>query len=140
MKGLTEDDQTDMAPESPNNLVALDLEWRNSKLECLVDRYDPTGPGFLHVSWNAIDCPEGYVPIGNGTAYVWLPPGFEHRRYRARVDKAREGFEWLDRASGNGMMLILTLPPGCTYVFPTTDKSTPTPIRFKSAIDKRIAL
>jgi hypothetical protein len=129
-----------MAPESPGNLVALDLEWRNTRLECRVDRYDPTGLSFLHVSWNAIDCPERYVPVGSGVAYAWLPPDFEHRRYRARVDIAGDGFEWLDRAFGVGLMLILILPPKCIYVFPSVGISSSRPIRFKSTADGRMAL
>jgi hypothetical protein len=129
-----------MAPESPGNLVALDLEWRNSRLECQVDRYDPTGEEFLHVSWNAIECPEDYVPVGSGVAYVWVPLNFEHRRYRARIDKANGGFEWLDKAFGIGLMLILTLPPTCTYIFPDKGKAGPWPIRFKSTNDRRMAL
>jgi hypothetical protein len=131
-----------MAPESPGNLVAIDLEWKNSKLECLVERFDPTGDGhaFLHVSWNAIECPERYVPLRSGAAYVWVPPTFEHRRYRARVDETNEGgFEWLDRGFGVGMMLILKLPRGCTYKFPSESKRSPIPIRFKSTDDGRMA-
>lgn len=129
-----------MTPESPGNLVALDLEWRNFKLECQVDRYDPTGGELLLVSWNATECPEGYVPVGSGVAYVSVPTNFEHRRYRARIDKADGGFEWLDRTFGIGLMLILTLPANFTYVFPDKGKPGPWPMRFKSTDDGRMAL
>jgi hypothetical protein len=129
-----------MAPESPGNLVAIDLEWRNSRLECQVDRYDPTTAlDFLYVSWNAIECPENYLPVGRGVAYVWVPPHYLHRQYRARVDNAGHGFEWIDKASGLGLMLIVTLPPDYTYVF-VRSEDRPRPIRFKALEDGRMAL
>lgn len=104
-----------MAPESPGNLITLDLQWNGSRLECDVDRYDD-GSGFLYVSWNAIACPENYVPVSNGVAYVWVPKdGFTNRRYRARVNKVGDGFEWPDVGQTGGAMIIVTLPPQLVY-------------------------
>jgi hypothetical protein len=130
-----------MAPESPGNLIALDLKWNNSRLECEVDRYD-SGSDFLYVSWNALECPEYYVPFGNGVAYVWVPEkSFAHRRYRARVDIAEHGFEWLDVAqASSGAMLILTLPPNHVFMHPTENDAYPFPVSFKSTEDGRMAL
>lgn len=129
-----------MAPESPGNLIALDLEWNNSRLECQVDRYD-SGNDFLYVSWNAIEGPDHYVPISGGVAYVWVPEGYAHRKYRARVSAIDDGFEWIDVAqSPIGAMLILTLPLNYVFVSPGEDASDQYPIDFKSTEDGRMAL
>ena len=132
-----------MSPESPGNLVALDLQWSGSRLECQVDRYDPlprAASEFLYVSWNALECPEHYVPLAKGVAYVWVPPHFVHRQYRARVDVAGDGHEWIDKETGLGLMLILTLPRDHSYVFPHADAPGPFPVRFKPTADGRMAL
>ena len=129
-----------MAPESPGNLIALDLEWNNSRLECQVDRYD-SGNNFLYVSWNAIECPEHYVPISGGVAYVWVPQGYVHRRYRARVNDIDDRFEWIDVAQApSGAMLILTLPLSYVFVPPSDNASDQSPVDFKSTEDGRMAL
>jgi len=130
-----------MPPESPGNLIALDLEWNNSRLECQVDRYD-SGNDFLYVSWNAIECPEHYVPISGGVAYVWVPQGYTHRRYRARVNDIDDGFfEWIDVAQAPcGAMLILTLPLNYVFVSPGEGAPDQFPVDFKSTKDGRMAL
>jgi hypothetical protein len=132
-----------MAPESPGNLVVLDLQWRKSRLECDVDRFEPASNQareFLYVSWNALACPENYIPVGGGVAFAWVPPGFSRRQYRARIDKAGQGFEWIDRPLGLGLMLVLTLPSEWAYLFPSADELGPRPFRFKSTEDGRLAL
>lgn len=131
-----------MSPESPGNLVALDLQWMGRQLECQVDRFDPRPPSgdFLYVSWNAIECPDQYVPVGNGVAYVWVPPNFDHRQYRARIDVAGNGYEWIDRAAGLGLMFVVTLPKEHLYTFPREDEPGPRPIRFKPTAEGRLAL
>lgn len=129
-----------MAPESVSNIIALDLEWNNSRLECQVDRYDLIGD-FLYVSWNAIECPENYVPVGSGVAFVWVPSSSVRRRYRARVDAVKDGFEWVDRAGDrNGAMVILTLPPNYVFLYPSEDSPEQPPVSFKSTEDSRMAL
>jgi hypothetical protein len=128
-----------MSPESPGNLIALDLEWNNSRLECQVDRYD-SGDAFLYVSWNAIECPEHYVPVSGGAAFVWVPEGYTHRKYRARVYDVDNGFEWRDVAQGlSGAMLILTLPLNYVLVSPSKDVFDQSPVDLKSTEDGRIA-
>jgi len=132
-----------MSPESPGNLIAIDLQLVGKSLECDVDRYDPVpmhANEWLYVSWNAIECPDQYVPVGKAVAYVWVPPHFMHRQYRARVDPAGDGYEWIDRESGLGLMLILTLPKDLVYLFPGQDEPGPRPIRFKRTADDRLAL
>jgi hypothetical protein len=132
-----------MPPESPVTLIALNLEWNGSRLECEVDRYE-SGSDFLYVSWNATQCPDYYVPIGGGAAFAWVPlGGYEHRRYRARVFEIEDGFEWIDVAqgsSGAGGMLILTLPTSYVFVPPGGDALDPFPVDFKSTEDGRMAL
>lgn len=130
-----------MPPESPGNLIVLDLEWNNSRLECQVDRYD-SGNDFLYVSWNAIECPEQYMPISGGVAYVWVPQGYVHRRYRARVNDRDNGYEWRDVAQApSGAMLILILPLNFVFVSPNGGASDDqAPVDFKSTEDGRMAL
>lgn len=129
-----------MAPESVSSVITLDLKWNNSRLECLVERYD-LNDNFLYVSWNAIECPENYVPISNNVAYLWVPLGSELRRYRARVDSANDGFEWVDHASDRlGAMLILILPSSYIFVYPDDNVPVQSPFKFKSTEDNRIAL
>ena len=92
---------------------------------------------FVH----AIECPENYVPIGNGVTYVWVPSGSSRRRYRARVDTVNNGYEWIDYApSGNGAMLILTLPPNYVFAYPDGNEPVQFPVRFKSTDDCRMVL
>ncbi|HEU0292588.1 MAG TPA: serine protease [Anaerolineales bacterium] len=131
-----------MAPESPANLILLDLQWQDGRLESRVNRYDTHMGDHLYVSWNATECPENYIPIGINVAFAWLPEGTQWRQYRARVDRTEEGYEWLDVASDpHGAMLILILPPEYVYHFPEThpDHSFPAPIRFKPISKNQMA-
>ncbi len=120
-----------MSPEAPGNLVVLDLRLRDSSVECQVDRYDPeAATGWLKVSWNAIQCPPGYVPIGGGVVFVWAPPGYTHRTYRASPDDQSPGrFGWVDKVYGDGLMLVIVLPTG--YVLPSVQNANPAPVRAK---------
>ena len=128
-----------MSPESPGNLIALDLGRTSSRLEADVDRYD-AGDKFLHVSWNAIEAPPNYVPIGKGVAFVWVPKGYTHRRYRARVNDVGDGFEWRDVAQASqGAMLIVTLPLNYLLSFPSDDARAQYPVDFKRTDDGRMA-
>jgi hypothetical protein len=102
-----------MAPESPGNLVALNVTTDPNGFVCQVERYDPVASNdFLRVSWNAIVRPPGYEPVAGGAAYVDVPRGFDHRVYEARPDVVGPRLAWIDKAYGDGLMLIVILPYG----------------------------
>jgi len=120
-----------MAPEAPGNLVVLDVTTDANGFACRVERYDPIGNPirFLRVSWNAIARPGGYEAVGDGAAYVEVPPGFEHRTYEARPDSAGSSLVWVDKVFGDGLMLIVVLPYG--YALPSFHDAHPPPVAAK---------
>lgn len=121
-----------MAPEKVRgNLVVLDLDFRNSILECLVDRFDPVSTDEpLFVSWNAIECPPGFDSSGNGVIFVARPPGYKRQSYRAKPDALGDHrYSWADKVYFDGIMIVLILPEG--YVIRSIDSTTPSPTRMK---------
>lgn len=71
---------------------------------------------------------------------MWVPRGYTHRRYRARIDSAGDGFEWLDQGQGPGAMLIIALPLNYSFVYSIEYSPDPIPVRFKLTGDGRLAL
>ena len=130
-----------MAPEVPGSLVILDLELKDSEVKCQVDRYDPTNKAIepLKVSWNATECPPGYVSAGGGVVFVRRPPGYEHRTYPAKPDVLRDRFSWIDKVGGDPpeLMLVIVLPTG--YALPSVDEASPLPTVSK-VFNSRMAL
>jgi Predicted nucleotide-binding protein containing TIR-like domain len=126
-----------MAPECTGNLAALDLKIIGSEVECEVERLDVhTAVEPLHVSWNAVECPEGADAIGNGIVFVWRPPGYYLRRYPSKPDRLNGGFSWVHPVQYE-LMLILALPPG--YVLRSVDDASPTLVRCKEVGQSRMA-
>ena len=120
-----------MPPDLVGNLVILDLEWEDSEVVCIVQRYDPiewSAPKGAHeplrVSWNATNCPPGYVPVAEGAVYVLRPPGFKASDYPGQPSKLNARLSWRDTMSADGLMLVIVLPKG--YVLPSVDDADPT--------------
>jgi formylglycine-generating enzyme required for sulfatase activity len=115
-----------MAPESPGNLVILELLVQDGKLVGEVERATPpqdeasTKGAWLELRW--YEQPATFSPVGGGVAFIRLPPGYVLEP-KSAVDPDSfssygSNFRWNDTAHGEGLVFILILPTGYTLSNP----------------------
>jgi hypothetical protein len=110
-----------MAPESPGNLVVLDMHSPDANEYLTVWHWDPEGAEqWLHVLWEAAQCPNGYVDAAGGVICIAVPPGFRAYRYEAVPPPGREPlvYSWRGQVKGTGLMVVAVFPRGHVLVEP----------------------
>lgn len=117
-----------MAPETPGNLVVLELRYRRRSIAGVVERVETGGVDFLRVSWNSDRQPPGYFSVGSGAAFVAESDGIRRTPPISAIPDKLGGsqFAWRDVAQGDGLMFVLILPKGYRIVEPD-----PTPVSVK---------
>jgi hypothetical protein len=124
-----------MAPESPDNLVVLDISInQDGVFEFNVHRWDG-GNAKLYVLWNAVTCPDGYQSVSAGAICVAAPPEYVHRHYmalpRLRLDPML--LSWRD-STGGVLMLVACFPAG--YVYGGSPPDAPIPYEAKPLAER----
>ncbi len=119
-----------MAPESPGNLVVLDIvDHESGSCRYAVDRWDPSSAegSSLFVSWYALECIDQWVPAAGGVVCVTSPPGYTRRSYsaRPRVTADPSRLHWADVALGVGLMLVVLLPTDTIFAGPVNRSQWP---------------
>jgi hypothetical protein len=119
-----------MTPEAPGNLVVLDLNFRGGTLVGKVEQIvPPQGP--LVGQWIRVrfhEPPEqGFFGVGDGVAFASAPKRFKYSKATVEAKIPTAGsllYHWPNVAQGDGLMLVMVLPPGYTLA---TDECDPFP-------------
>ncbi|HEY6250886.1 MAG TPA: hypothetical protein VI685_13075 [Candidatus Angelobacter sp.] len=119
-----------MSPETPGNLVLLDLTYdQKDVLLMAVESVEPpqTGAvsGWLRVRFD--EAPStGFYPVGDGVAFVRQPDGYDHEvpdgSSEVSTIPGTRRYIFTNVAQGDGLQLILILPPNYTL-----NQFSPTP-------------
>jgi len=113
-----------MAPDYPPSLIVLDLRTEECGLRATVEYLEFSNEKRLRFRWNALTKSPGFLPVGNGVAFVEedsdlifppknlnaIPDDLGHSRYRW-TEGLRQSSPWA--------ILILVLPPGFTLHSPS---------------------
>ncbi len=124
-----------MSPEAvaPGNVIFVDTWLQDGRLLGQGERI--ASPGYMTVSWYAIEQPPGSHALGDGVAYIYEAYRLTTREIAAvAVPRSRGRYYWRDKALGGGLMFVLLLPEGQTIAIPD-----PLP-REAKAHDGRIAV
>ncbi len=133
-----------MAPESPSDLVVLNLRFETDELKG--ERLKANFEGFertkemkdrdelIYVSWSADRPPNGYVPAGEGAVYVRGTPEPRFESYSVDIGSANDPrYTWIYAFKG-ALMIVLLLPKN--YVLPDRGNY---PVRAKVLKNGRLA-
>lgn len=125
-----------MPPEEPSALVAVNCEFRGTKLHCSGARVI-AGDVPLRVSWytSPSGTPTDYTPLLGGVVFVFQPTVERILEYpELSLTRVGKRYTWRDGAGNSGLMFVIICPTGYTI-----DHTSPTPVEAKN-FDNRLAL
>lgn len=129
-----------MAPESPANLVLVDLSFEDKELRAAVSAVERTHEArsrgdYIYVAWSATTQPTGFSSLGDGSVYLRETPGIQLFNYPARPDTLGD-FRYAWRyGTSEATMVVIVFPRG--YIAKDFE---PSPLRAKVTQSGRLAV